>query len=68
MQVLLRDVTEAEGAARVFSRWEHVLEGSPGRLHRQQGFWMDPSPIWGVFVTREHVRHNKSGSLDARLC
>lgn len=29
-QVLLRDVTEAEGAARVFSRWEEVVEGSAG--------------------------------------
>lgn len=34
--MLLRDVTEAEGAARVFDRWEQVLEGSPGRLNRQQ--------------------------------
>jgi hypothetical protein len=30
LQVLLRDVTEAEGAARIFSRWEEVVEGSAG--------------------------------------
>jgi hypothetical protein len=30
VQVLVRDVTEAENAARVFSRWEEVIEGSAG--------------------------------------
>lgn len=29
-QVLMRDVTEAESVARVFTRWEEVLEGSAG--------------------------------------
>jgi hypothetical protein len=35
-------------------------EGKAGH-YREQGEPLDRESIWGVIVTREHVRHNKSG-------